>query len=61
MTKFISSIKDENGVPMLTFALIFIHIYGEERFKKKESGAQETKNGTVYHKGASVSSCDAVA
>lgn len=37
MTKFISSIRTEIGVPVLLFALTFIGIYGEEKFKKKES------------------------
>lgn len=43
------------GVTVLLFALTFIVIYREEKFKKKESEGREAKKGTVYHKEASVS------
>lgn len=46
-TKFISSIRSETGAPVLLFALPFIVIYGEEKFKKKESEGWEAKNCTV--------------
>ena len=36
------------------------YLWGREIQKKKERGGQETKSGTVYHKEASVSRCDAV-
>lgn len=52
-----SSIRGKNGVPVLIFAPICRAVYGEERFKMKESEGQETESGTASHK-ASVSRCD---
>lgn len=43
-----------------TFTLILIGVYEEERFKKKERVRQEAQSGTIYHKEASVSRCDAI-
>ena len=60
MTKFISSIRDEIGVPVSIFALTFIVIYREEKFKQKDREGQEAKNVTVYLKQVSVSRSDEI-